>query len=388
MMFPKWSDKHASPATAKISGSAEKTNESSQASTSLGQQDVATEAVAKILRTWGRHGFDLDKGDAETYAKDFERWARHVLLGTTTSEDPEAREEYPDGRRNWGGLNQFVNRHRQQEKNYVVKGFGALRDVIWTFTSTVSQAFIQDQETDGHMQAHIGRLRTAVASKSPDDIKREVLAAAEDLSKLVEDRSQEERRRVERLGEKLKQVEEELGHTRQQMALDALTQLYNRTALDQHLEQVSALGILSDSPVCLMMVDIDYFKHVNDRYGHRAGDTVIREIAKRIVLTFPRKTDFVSRYGGEEFAVVVQGVGLEAARGLGDRLLGAVRQTVVEHEDVELSVTVSIGLAEYLTGESPANWIERADQALYRAKQLGRNQLCAAGDPLPEFVEV
>ena len=387
-MFKLWPGKDPQPSPEQQGPPSLKKREPNHTGSPSEGQEAATEAVGKMLRTWGRHSFDLDKGDAESYAKEFERWARHVLLGTTTSEDPDAQEDSPDGRRNWGGLHQFVNRHRQQEKNYVVKGFHALRDVIWTFTTTVSQAFIKDQETDAHMQAHIGRLRTAVASKSLEDIKREVLAAAEDLGKLVEDRSQEERRRVEKLGEKLKQMEEELGHTRQQMSLDGLTQLYNRVALDRHLEQVSALSILSDAPLCVLMVDIDHFKQVNDTYGHRAGDAVIREIAKRIVLTFPRKTDFVARYGGEEFAVVVQGIGLDAARGLSERLLVAVRQTVVEHEDLELSVTVSIGLAQYLTGESPANWIERADQALYRAKQKGRNQVCAAGDPLPELVEV
>ena len=383
-MFKMWSGRNGSDSE-RPPASVTKEKGESGASSSKGQ-DAATEAVAKLLRTWGRHTFDLDNGDAETFEKDFERWARHVLIGTTTSDDPESREEYPDGRRNWGGLNQFVNRHRQNEKNYVVKGFHALRDVIWTFMSTVSQAFIQEQGVDGHMQAHIGRLRNAVASRSPEDIKREVLAAAEDLSKLVEDRSEQARLRVEKLGEKLKQVEAELGQTRQQMALDGLTQLYNRAALDQHLEQVSALSILSNAPACMMMVDIDHFKRVNDSYGHRAGDSVICEVAKRTVLTFPRKTDFVARYGGEEFAVVIQGVGLEAARALGERLLATVRQTLFEHEDLQLSVTVSIGLAEYLMGDTPANWIERADQALYRAKQSGRNQLCAAGDPQPELV--
>jgi diguanylate cyclase len=386
-MFNMWSGQkdQQTPEGSAIPSSKEKGHSGDSSSKA---KDSASEAVAKLLRTWGRHTFDLDNGDAETFEKEFERWARHVLLGTTTSDDPDAHEEYPDGRRNWGGLNQFVNRHRQNEKNYVVNGFHALRDVIWTFTSTVSQAFIQEQGVDGHMHAHIGRLKNAVASKSPEDIKREVLAAAEDLSKLVEDRSEEARLRVERLGEKLKQVEAELGQTRHQMALDGLTQLYNRAALDQHLEQVSALSILSDSPVCLMMVDIDHFKRVNDSYGHRAGDSVICEVAKRTVLTFPRKTDFVARYGGEEFAVVIQGVGLEAARVLGDRLLANVRQTLFEHEDLQLSVTVSIGLAEYLKGDAPSNWIERADQALYRAKQGGRNQLCATGDPQPDLVGV
>lgn len=374
------------------SGQKDESSKASELSEKKGQssstkEDASTDVVARLLRTWGRHTFDLDTGDAESWTKEFEQWARHVLFGTTISDDPNARKENPDGRRNWGGLNQFVNRHRQSEKTYVEKGFHVLRDVIWTFTSTVSQAFIQDQETDGYMQAHIGRLKTAVASKSPEDMKREVLAAAEELSKLVEDRSEEERRRVEKMGDKLKEVEEELGQTRQQMALDGLTQLYNRAALDQHLEQLSALNILSNSPACLMMLDIDHFKNVNDTYGHRAGDAVIQEIAKRTVLTFPRKMDFVARYGGEEFVVVVQGVDLEGSRTLGGRLLAAIRQTLVEHEDEQLSVTISIGLAQYIKGDTPANWIERADQALYRAKQSGRNQLCAAGDSMPELVE-
>lgn len=353
-----------------------------------GAQGVAGETVAKILQILGRHAFDLDKGDAETFGKEFENWSRHVLLGTPTSDRSEAVEQSVNGRRNWGGLCQFVNRHRQQEKDYVVKGFHVLRDVIWTFTSTVSQAFTQDADTDVHMQSHIGRLRSAVSTKSPDELKREVLAAAEGLSQLLENRTQQQRTRMESLGSKLREVEEDLGQARKLMALDGLTQLYNRAALDEQVERVCALSVLSSSPACVMMVDIDHFKNVNDSYGHRAGDAVITELAKHIVLAFPRKVDFVARYGGEEFAIIVQSTSLENAKTMGDRLLSVVRQHCVLHENLELSVTVSIGMAEYIPGEPAGGWIERADQALYRAKQNGRNQMCVAGESQPVLVEV
>lgn len=384
-MFKKlWTGKKNSPETHKHSDSM-----SSKSQESTGEsQGVAAETVAKILQILGRHAFDLDKGNAETFGKEFDRWSRHVLLGSQTSDDPEDADQTANGRRNWGGICQFVNKHRQQEKNYVVKGFDVLRDVIWTFTRTVSQAFIQDSDTDVHMQSHIGRLRSAVATKSPEELKREVLAAAEGLSRLLEDRTQQQCTRMESLGTKLREVEEDLGHARKQMALDSLTQLYNRAALDEQMERVCALSVLSSSPACAIMIDIDHFKNVNDTYGHRAGDSVIAEMAKRTVLAFPRKMDFVARYGGEEFAVIVQGTSLEDAKGMSDRLLMEIRQDCMVHEGLELWVTVSIGLAGFIPGEPAGGWIERADQALYRAKQNGRNQICLAGESQSALVEV
>lgn len=338
--------------------------------------DPATETVAKMLRILGRHAFDLDKADAESIGKEFERWARHVLLGISPSETPDSREQNKEGKRNWGEVSHFVNRHRQQEKEYVVQGFQSLREMIWTFVKTLSQAFLHDKDTDSQMRSHIGRLKAVVEGNSLDEVKREVLAAAQGLSKLVEDRSQQDRQRLDMLGAKLKEVKQELGIARKQMTLDPLTHLYNRAALDQQIECVRALNILSEAPACLLMVDIDHFKRINDTYGHRAGDAVIRELADRTVLNFPRRNDFVARYGGEEFAVLLQGDGRKVGQTLGERLLLAVRDVPFCHESVELQVTVSIGLAELVPGETAGSWVERADRALYAAKEGGRNQLC------------
>lgn len=345
------------------------------------QAEEAIEVVAKVLRILGRHAWDLDHINAESIDKQFESWARHVLLGTPLSGATEAQVQETVSKKDWGGMCQFVNRQRQHEKEYVVRGFQDLREVIWTFTKTLSQAFLQDKDTDAQMQAHISRLKTAVGGRSPEDIKREVLAAAEGLSRLVEDRSHQQRRRLAMLGEKLKEVETELGQARKQMAVDSLTQLYNRAALDQQLERVSALSLFSGTPSSLIMVDIDHFKAINDTHGHRAGDGVIRELANRTVLAFPRKSDFVARYGGEEFAVVLQGDDLATAKMRAERLLAAVRQSAFQLDNLAILVTTSIGLAQLLPGEAPGHWVERADQALYAAKTGGRNQLCVAAPP-------
>ena len=180
----------------------------------------------------------------------------------------------------------------------------------------------------------------------------------------------------ERLLQRL--VEEELGGARKQMTLDALTQLYNRGALDFQLERTASMSFFSGTSACLLIVDVDHFKHVNDTYGHPAGDVVLQQVAKRLVSTFPRKTDFIARYGGEEFCVLLQGADGELSQRLGERLLDALRGEGFSYQDVTIPVTASIGVAQLLPGETALSWLERADRALYRAKDNGRNQLCLA----------
>jgi diguanylate cyclase (GGDEF)-like protein len=159
------------------------------------------------------------------------------------------------------------------------------------------------------------------------------------------------------------------------MALDPLTRLYNRSALEEHLARTVELSQLSGQPACLLMVDVDHFKAVNDRYGHPFGDTLLRDLADCCTRNFPRRNDFVARYGGEEYAIVLQDTPLAIARSLGRRLLEAVESLRFVHEGETLTITVSIGIAELGSHEDASSWIEGADQALYRAKRAGRNQV-------------
>ena len=161
----------------------------------------------------------------------------------------------------------------------------------------------------------------------------------------------------------------------QYATLDALTNLNNRRQFETRLGQEISITKRQNNPLCAMMIDIDFFKKVNDTYGHAAGDEVLREVAARIK-THLRESDIPSRYGGEEFAVLLPYTHIEEAKIVGERLRKAVESKPVELDNQTINVTISMGLAEYNRKESGEELFERADKALYEAKTSGRNRVC------------
>ena len=341
------------------------------------QGEKALESLARILRVLGRHAFELEELSAEAVEKEFEQWAMHVLVGTSNPRDVQAKQT-ANVRRDWGELAHFVNSHRQKEKQFVTKNLQDVREVLCEFTRTMGQAVMEDQETDHQVSQYLTQLQNVTEKGSFTEVKQALLTVVEGIKSLVDERKQRQEQRVQQLGEKLRSVERELGTARKQMMEDPLTRLFNRKALNEQLQRVADLSFFSGSPTCLLIVDIDFFKRINDGYGHPVGDVVLQQLADRLVSTFPRKSDFIARYGGEEFCVLLSGTGLDLANRLGDRLLDAIRTQPFICQDLSIPVTVSIGGAELLPGESVAGWLERADRALYQAKAHGRNQLCLA----------
>jgi len=171
-----------------------------------------------------------------------------------------------------------------------------------------------------------------------------------------------------------------------EMALtDSLTAVYNRRYMTTHLPGVMTQMQAADKPLALFMIDIDHFKRVNDSYGHPTGDSVLRAVSHRIVDTV-RQVDTVARMGGEEFLVVMPDAGPDVALKVADRLRQAVADEQVPDARVpggKISVTVSVGVALARPDETPDNLIARADAALYRAKQEGRNRVVMDGDAVP-----
>jgi diguanylate cyclase (GGDEF)-like protein len=127
-----------------------------------------------------------------------------------------------------------------------------------------------------------------------------------------------------------------------------------------------------------MMIDMDHFKSINDRFGHQAGDAALQRVADTLVRNFLRKEDFVARYGGEEFTVVVPDTTVANAIERSERLRQAVEALEVEFAGSQISLTVSVGVACLEHGDSNSSWIARADAALYEAKAGGRNRVVAA----------
>ncbi|EGB15319.1 diguanylate cyclase [Pseudodesulfovibrio mercurii] len=163
-----------------------------------------------------------------------------------------------------------------------------------------------------------------------------------------------------------------------------LTELHNRRSLEAHLKSVAQEFARTGAPLCLMMIDVDHFKQVNDTYGHQAGDDVLRALA-RIVNTHAIQYDgFAARYGGEELVVVVQGMDLNRAAVKAEALRADVERydfrvrTDGKLGDTPVNFTVSMGVARMKVGWTASDLVGAADAALYQAKDTGRNRVCIA----------
>lgn len=155
---------------------------------------------------------------------------------------------------------------------------------------------------------------------------------------------------------------------------DPLTLVGNRRALNNKLDELIYLNQRSKMACSLFILDIDKFKQVNDKWGHNVGDIILKKLCK-IIGYQVRFSDKLFRFGGEEFIVTVDGSTLENAAVLAEK----IRASIAEEQFIHgIKFTISIGVAQLQMGETKEEWIDRADKALYQAKNTGRNQVCCA----------
>jgi len=163
--------------------------------------------------------------------------------------------------------------------------------------------------------------------------------------------------------------------------VDSGSGLFNRLYFQSRIQEELQRATRQGTPLALQIIDVDAFKAVNDRFGHLAGDAIIKEVAD-ILRRSVRVFDVCARYGGDEFAVVMPGSRLDSAAAIADRI-----RILIEHRQPRLpndpSITVSIGVAELQPGDDARNVIERADRALYEAKRAGKNRVVATPPPSP-----
>lgn len=158
---------------------------------------------------------------------------------------------------------------------------------------------------------------------------------------------------------------------------DKLTGLYNRQALDLLFDQLIFDQSRSPAELALFILDIDHFKHVNDSFGHLAGDAVLEHFASLTVSRL-RQMDIVCRWGGEEFLVLLKGCDLETAWNMAEELRLGILNNPLTFQKQSIAITVSVGVTTYQPEDTRDKMISRADKALYKAKQQGRNQVVSA----------
>ena len=187
----------------------------------------------------------------------------------------------------------------------------------------------------------------------------------------------------QRLRQDNKIVCEEQYHIRcieENAKIDPMTGLHNRRWLEEMYTREMNRSNMGNFKLTAFMIDIDHFKQVNDTYGHLAGDKVLISVAQALIRSL-RPSDMPVRYGGEEFSVFLPGTTEENAKVIAERIRRNVENmSITLHDESIIQVTVSIGFAERIENDTVASLIDRADKALYHAKQNGRNRVCQNKD--------
>jgi diguanylate cyclase len=245
---------------------------------------------------------------------------------------------------------------------------------------TITQAIKAAQKSSAAYGKTLAGAASELASNQDQSALQSLVENLTDATRQVQQQNGSLERRLDASTEEIKNLREHLEQVRHEAMTDALTNLSNRKAFDEALDQACREADEGGSPVSLALIDIDHFKRFNDTWGHQTGDQVIRYVASVIarVGSAPR---MAARYGGEEFAIIFPSAAaaevsaeMDAARGeIGSRLLKR-RST---NEDLG-AVTVSAGLADYRPGETPVAFMERVDAALYASKRAGRNRITLA----------
>ncbi len=332
---------------------------------------------AEVLRALGDGSFDLDDMDKATLKSHLASWARHVLMGGERPQlDGEPLPGLDGDRRDWTGLLASLRSIRERESAYVGRTVSDLREVIHVVVRSLGRAVTEDRRSDDRLGRSLTNLNGALESNDLAMLRREVQSTVSIIESVVEARRIRHEKQLEDLAGKLEKISVQLVEARGQAEIDPLTKCYSRSSLDKHLDELVEMGVVLGKGAVLYMIDVDHFKWVNDKFGHPVGDRTIQSVALALRRAFQRSGDFVARYGGDEFAAVVQTDAEESARVIADRALFAARDVEIPHPKGEeaIRISISIGAAPLHPGERVDAWLARADRALYRAKAEGRDR--------------
>ncbi len=334
-------------------------------------EDRAT--ILYFLDTYNKHLFEIEKHSVRKVRDKLDQFSKALV-------NP----QNPDSDKLLFQIRQFFSSYRIDEYSYIQNTFDDFKRIIWDFADQLSEDIEQEKTSDDEVKVSLEQLREAVEANSIETLRAK---SREFINFYVERQSKKDERRTKRLSsirKNLNSVKKQLVEANQNMMVDHLTSAYNRKSFDEQLKKYTQLAELSQNSVSLILLDIDYFKKINDSYGHDIGDFVLKECVRLLQEIFHRDEDFVARIGGEEFAIILPDFKIEHAVKKAEETLAKISKEVFVQGDMQISFTVSMGIAELLKKETPEKWLKRVDSALYQSKSGGRNRFTVALHPAPD----
>jgi diguanylate cyclase len=273
---------------------------------------------------------------------------------------------------------------RRLYSNYIAGVDSALIERISGDFRRVMVGIAESAATTGDSAARFGHqlqgLSDALQAEHMGDLTPQMQEVLQGTSKM-QSSAQALRAQVQAGQAEIDRLQEELERVRDEALLCPLARIFNRKGFDQKLADMLQNPPSPGMANCLVMVDIDHFKKVNDQHGHVTGDRVIQGLGEVLKQTVIGESYLSARYGGEEFAMVLPNTTLASAIELAEKLRNRVKRMKIRNRKTQeemLSVTVSLGLAAMRQGDDALSLIARADEALYKSKQSGRDQLTCA----------
>jgi diguanylate cyclase len=246
-----------------------------------------------------------------------------------------------------------------------------VQTLLNTVRAMVQQLLAENTSYDHRIEGHKGAIQRATTIAEIREVERLILHELDELQRT----NAAYRTRLDEANAVIQRQQEDLDRTRRDAARDPLTRIGNRRALDDRLAEEVDRAARYGTVFSLILFDVDHFKRVNDDHGHLAGDRLLQAIAG-LVSQQLRPSDFIARYGGEEFAIVLPETPAEKALLVAEKARRAVESMVLQHKDTRIRVSISAGFAEVRPGEeSGGELLDRADTALYKAKENGRNRV-------------
>ncbi|MEJ5358136.1 MAG: diguanylate cyclase [Desulfobacterales bacterium] len=299
--------------------------------------------------------------------------ARLLELGETLG----AEERLRRLRSAWESGSEAIAAFAERQKACLREREAELKQIIDILTRAMAAVDLENRDYNRSLLEQGRRLENLTRLDDLKKVKAAVLQESVQLREAVREKEARDQRRIASLSRQVESLRRELETVRREAECDALTGVLNRRAFDRALADWVSRGTARPQDFCLVLVDIDDFKNVNDTYGHLAGDRILCTVARKCAQVLG-PGDLLARYGGEEFAVLLAGASLRTGLKKASRICGAVAAAryVLEESpaDSGIRLTVSAGVAAWHAGDTAAALIERADRALYRAKTTGKNR--------------
>jgi diguanylate cyclase len=292
-----------------------------------------------------------------------------------------------------------IKQHSQSEQEDIDKFLSHITEQLVALGQTVNGASTAAQKSaenrnklDQSVAEQMKELQLSSTNATKlEPLKKVISNRLANITKEIQEQNQKEaiqrqktQQQLDELTLKIKDIESESSDLKSKLKIantqalrDTLTGLPNRNAYNEHLEYELARWKRYHSPLSLIVWDIDHFKKINDSYGHKAGDKVLLLIAKQLS-EHSRGTDFISRFGGEEFTMLLPNTNKQSALILANKLRQTIEKTGfnASGSSVAITITISCGITEFIEGDTDETAFDRADHALYQAKEKGRNQCC------------